>query len=459
MRRTYLTQAFTLLKQNRLFSMLYIVGTGLAIAMTVIVAVVYYVKLAPIYPEENRKNTLYLTHVSFKSEQESRIYQSALSYRALQEWIYPLKNVVAVSARFSNAMDYYVQPADRSGDFRPALKLVDPAFFRIYALQFLEGHPFTEADLASGIHTAVISDDLARRLFGATEGVVGRSFSMDYVNYHVCGVVRGASFLTRQSYAQVYVPYSIESNYKDPVVSSFPYCGLFNVTFLVKDNAQAKALRAEIKDLTRRVNAQYKGQWQMELWEQPTSHALSVFKEYPADTSFSSWKVAGRMMLWILVLLVVPSLNLNGLIASRMESRLPEMGVRKSFGASRSALLSQVMWENFFLTLVGGLLGLLVAWIMLYVGRGWIFMLFDSWPMDIPEGANLYVSGEMLFAPVVFLIAFLLCLVLNLLSALWPAWMSLRKPIVYSLYEKDNPKKLSGYVEIDYKKSLEPSPS
>lgn len=436
MRRTYLTQAFTLLKQNRLFSMLYIVGTGLAIAMTVIVAVVYYVKLAPIYPEENRKNTLYLTHVSFKSEQESRTYQSALSYRALQEWIYPLKNVVAVSARFSNAMDYYVQPADRSGDFRPALKLVDPAFFRIYALQFLEGHPFTEADLASGIHTAVISDDLARRLFGATEGVVGRSFSMDYVNYHICGVVRGASFLTRQSYAQVYVPYSIESNYKDPVVSSFPYCGLFNVTFLVKDNAQAKALRAEIKDLTRRVNAQYKGQWQMELWEQPTSHALSVFKEYPADTSFSSWKVVGRMILWVLVLLVVPSLNLNGLIASRMESRLPEMGVRKSFGASRSALLSQVMWENFFLTLVGGLLGLLVAWIMLYVGREWIFILFDSWPMDIPEGANLYVSGEMLFAPVVFLIAFLLCLVLNLLSALWPAWMSLRKPIVYSLYEK-----------------------
>ena len=69
MRRSYLTQAFTLLKQNRLFSMLYIAGTGLAIAMTVVVAVVYYVKLAPIYPERNRDNTLYLTYVSFKSEQ------------------------------------------------------------------------------------------------------------------------------------------------------------------------------------------------------------------------------------------------------------------------------------------------------------------------------------------------------------------------------------------------------
>lgn len=128
MRRTYLTQAFTLLKQNRLFSMLYIAGTGLAIAMTVVVAVVYYVKLAPIYPERNRDNTLYLTYVSFKSEQKAMTYQSALSYRALQEWIYPLKNVVEVSARFGNATDYYVQPADRSGDFRPVQKLVDPAF-------------------------------------------------------------------------------------------------------------------------------------------------------------------------------------------------------------------------------------------------------------------------------------------------------------------------------------------
>ena len=42
--------------------MLYIVGTGLAIAMTMIMAVVYYVKIAPVYPEANRMNTLYLSN-------------------------------------------------------------------------------------------------------------------------------------------------------------------------------------------------------------------------------------------------------------------------------------------------------------------------------------------------------------------------------------------------------------
>jgi putative ABC transport system permease protein len=174
----------------------------------------------------------------------------------------------------------------------------------------------------------------------------------------------------------------------------------------------------------------------MELWKQPTSHWLSVFQSYPSDASFNPWKTVAYLVVVVLVLLLVPALNLSGLIASRMESRLAEMGVRKSFGAGRRVLLSQVMWENFFLTLAGGLLGLILAWTTVYLSREWIFTLLNDWMVEAPQDANVYVSGEMLFAPAVFVIAFLLCLALNLLSALLPAWMSLRKPIVYSLYEK-----------------------
>ena len=338
---------------------------------------------------------------------------AGLSYRALQEWIYTLKNVVAVSAHLGSGMSGagYIQPADRSGDFRPALKLVDPAFFRIYPLRFVDGNPFTDSDLESGIRTAVISDDLARRLFGSTDEVVGRSFTLDYIDYRVCGVVHGASYLTNESYAQVYLPYSVIPNYKKPLTERFPYCGQYNITFLVKDDTQADALRTEIKELTRRVNLEYKDFWSIDLWEQPTSHFISVFQEIPSDVRFSFWKSAGYLIVVVLVLLLVP-------------------------GANKGALLSQVMWENLFLTVAGGIIGLIVAWTTVYLGREWIFTLLSDWPTATPEGANLYVSGEMLFAPAVFGIAFLLCLLLNLLSALLPAWMSLRKPIVYSLYEK-----------------------
>ena len=434
--KLYLKQAWALLRQNPLFSGLYIAGTGLAIAMTMIVAMIYYVKLAPVYPEVNRGRTLYLTYTSFKSDRSE--WQSALSHSALQDWALHLENAEAISAQYSSwqfTRNAYIQPEDRSGDFHPQVKLTDPAFFRIYAFRFLEGNPFTESDLQSGIRTAVITDDLARRLFGTTEGVVGRSFSLSYIRYRVCGVVRGGSYLTPQSYAQVYLPYSVDGKYRETQTAMFPYLGSFSLTFLVKDDAQARALQAEVKDVTRRLNLEHEGQWKMNLWEQPTTHALSVFQEYPAQ-EFNFWAKVRYFGLMLLVLLLVPALNLSGMIASRMESRLAEMGVRKSFGAGRGKLLGQVMWENLLLTLLGGVLGLVVAWLALYAGREWLFFLLDDYAEAIPEGANAYVSGEMLFAPVVFGCAFVLCVVLNMLSALLPAWMSLRKPIVYSLYER-----------------------
>ena len=241
---------------------------------------------------------------------------------------------------------------------------------------------------------------MARRLFGTTEEVVGRSFSLNYIDYRVCGVVRSASYLTSKSYAQLYVPYTVSPDYSSPKYN-LPYLGAFNATFLVKDGKQGDALRAEIKEICRKENLMHPDEWQVDFWEQPTSHLLSVFKTY-AGMEFDLWATVRHFLLVLLVLLLVPALNLSGMISSRMEGRLAEMGVRKSFGAGRKILLSQVMWENLLLTAQGGALGLLLAWLALYTGREWIFTVLDSWPGMVPEGVDVRVSGEMLFAPLDF---------------------------------------------------------
>ena len=433
--KTYIKQAWVLLRQNRLFSTLYIVGTGLAIGMTMIMAVIYYVKLAPVYPEVNRFRTYSLSSASFGTERNT--YQAGLSYRALQDWALGVKNAEVASVEYQAdfAENCYIQPADRTGDFHPVTRLTDPACFRIYAFRFLEGKPFTESDLASGLHVAVITDDLSRRLFGTVEQVVGRTFSLNFMTFRVAGVVRSGSYLTRDSYAQLYLPYTVVPGYREPLAPQFPYVGNFRVTYLVKDAAQGKALWEEIHDIQRRINLEHKDEWKMDIWQQPTPHSRKVFQRY-MNEKFNVWTIVRQLGLMVLVLLLVPALNLSGMIASRMESRLPEMGVRKSFGAGRRTLLGQVMWENLVLTLLGGVLGLFFAWLMLYAGRTWVFTLLDDYASLIPAGAQAYVSGEMLFAPAVFLCALLVCILLNLLSALVPAWLSLRKPIVYSLYER-----------------------
>ena len=440
----YLKQAWELLRQNRLFSTIYIVGTGLAIAMTMVVSVVYYVKLAPVYPEVNRGRTFYLTSAQFEQRAGGSNGQTGMSswsygysYRALQEWFYPLRHAEAVSASsYSGLGRTFVQMADGSGDISVNVRLTDPAFFRVYAFRFTEGSAFTEADLQSGIPVAVLTSDLARRIFGTADGVVGRSFRLNFHEYRVKGVVRAASQLTPQSFADLYLPYSIAPAYREASYPEVPYCGPYHLTLVARDTpGAADSLQAEVRDIFRRYNLEHEAEnLKLLTGEQPLSHTSRTLMS-AAGSQGDKWQTIRHFFIVLLVLLLVPALNLSGLIASRMESRLPEMGVRKTFGAGRSVLLHQVMWENLLLTLMGGCLGLVLAWTCLYLGRGWVFMLLDSYARTV-DTATTYVSGEMLFAPLVFLMALLLCLVLNLLSALLPAWLSLRQPIVRSLFEK-----------------------
>ena len=57
MYKQYFKQAWNLMKQNRFFSTVYIIGTGLAISMVMVMAVVYHIRTANIAPEVNRDRT------------------------------------------------------------------------------------------------------------------------------------------------------------------------------------------------------------------------------------------------------------------------------------------------------------------------------------------------------------------------------------------------------------------
>jgi putative ABC transport system permease protein len=86
------------------------------------------------------------------------------------------------------------------------------------------------------------------------------------------------------------------------------------------------------------------------------------------------------------------------------------------------------------LTLMGGFVGLCLAWTALYGWRDWVFYILS-------DNRSLYaatpiIRGEMLFGPLIFLVALLVCMALNVLAATMPAWWSLKKPIVESMMLK-----------------------
>ena len=81
----YFRQALAMMREEKLFSGIYIVGTALAIAFTMVMAVVYYIKLAPVYPEANRARTIYFEGLRIEAENEG-MGQTGFSTKAFEEW-------------------------------------------------------------------------------------------------------------------------------------------------------------------------------------------------------------------------------------------------------------------------------------------------------------------------------------------------------------------------------------
>ena len=98
------------------------------------------------------------------------------------------------------------------------------------------------------------------------------------------------------------------------------------------------------------------------------------------------------------------------------------MGIRKAFGATYGDLVRQVLYENGVITLVGGVIGLLLSFLLLPLCRSFLL-----------EKADTVLQSDMLFKPGLFLVALLFCLLLNLLSAGIPALRIARQQIAASL--------------------------
>ena len=115
-----------------------------------------------------------------------------------------------------------------------------------------------------------------------------------------------------------------------------------------------------------------------------------------------------------------------------MQQRISELGVRKAFGATRNTLIRQILNENLVLTSLGGILGLIFSYLAVYAMRTWLF----TNSQNIGTAGDFSLSMEALFSPMVFVLAFVFCLVINILSAGLPAWITARRTIVDSLIDK-----------------------
>lgn len=432
--KSSLRQLWVESRANPTFTSLYIGGVAFAVGFTMVFAIIYYVHLAPIYPEYNRATTAYISNITIKNEKNNSMGMGSIGLPFYHQFIKDSENIE--SATLTNEFASMIQPPDNSGNFKALGSTADPEFFNIYPYEFIAGRPFNQAETDAALKVAVIDSSLANRLFGGAEQAINKEISATFKKYRVIGVVRDSNPIAFMSYANIFLPYTVFTTPGDDLLNGEPfrYLGNYSIPLKFKDKAQSEKFRAELEDKVSRVNAADTAGWVIDIRSAPISHSLRVLAHSGNGDDLSIWALIRPLLLILAVLLVIPAINISGMISGQMDRRLAEIGIRRSFGATRNQLTGQVMFENFVLTLVGGFIGLVIAWVLVLTCRTLLLqLLIPSWEC---KDAPVEVSAEMIFAPIIFIATVVVCLILNMLSAYIPVRLSLHRPIISSINSK-----------------------
>ena len=427
MLKQYIQQAWSQLRQQPVISAVNVTGTALSIFLIMLVVMVQQVQVEPFQPESNRNRFLHVRCGSITNEKwgEGNSSNGPISVRTGRELYKSLETPEAVTlytiGTASTPVGLPNQPATAVD-----VKETDDDFWRVFDFAFMDGKPYDRATFDAGQPVAVVTESVARMLFGTATGVSGREFLLAHAPYRVSSVVRDVSTLATTAYAQVWIPYTstnqVNNTWNEDLM------GMMSCTILAKSRADFPAIREECD---RRLEAYnqvigengYKFFSRNRPYDQE-KNAIAYAANYEPDLKAER---RSRLVIY-LILLIVPAINLSSMTQSRLRQRVSEIGVRRAFGCTRGEIAGQILAENFIVTLLAGVLGFLLSLLFAYVGNEILFSQEYSMTLNPPT-----VDASILIHLSTFLWALLFCFVLNLLSAGIPAWRASRMNIVESI--------------------------
>lgn len=396
-----------------------VIGTAMAILLVMVVMMMRQIQVEPIYPESKRDLMLYDYGVCMESE--GSMGSSFMSIEMIDRIYSGLKNAETVSI-VSPVTETLDISADGGVPFLADVRQVDENVWRVYDYTFINGSAYTKGDVDGGKKVAVITESLARKLFGTVD-VAGHTILLKQYPYRVAGVVKDISSLMGWSYAQCWIPIDKTANNMVMNRAVDKYFGRYSVISVAKTPEDVDALRMEIRSRNATLNNELKQSgWERKdtgyPYKQEYLYALRGTNNTP---DIKSENMMRRLLLAIILL--VPAINLSSMTQSRLRQRRHEIGVRRAFGATRKSVMLSILRENLVVTFVGGLIGLTLAVVFSWMFTSLFYDPIFSWNGYMQEVS---VNASMMFRWSTFGWTLLFCFILNLLSAGVPAWRASR---------------------------------
>jgi len=404
--KSYLKLAWKVLLRRKFFTFISLFGIAFTlVVLTLVTALVDHV-VAGYPPETNHARTVGIYYAQVSGEHRQR--NGLAGYALLDKHARNLPNVerMAMASMQSGAYSYLNGQRVKS-----YIKRTDGTFWQILDFQFLEGGPYSNADVADHRMVAVINESTRQRFFGG-QAALGRTIDADGQRFTVVGVVPDVPILRIVPFSDIWVPHTTAKS--DSYTRE--YVGDFMGILLLQDPSKVALTRDELWSRLRTVKP---GDGFTTLEATPETLFDTVGRMFTGDGTGSGTGYGRRLLivLWVAasLFMLLPAVNLINLNTSRIMERASEIGVRKAFGASSRTLVGQFVVENLVLTLVGAAIGFLGAALLLQVINA----------SGMIQYAQLQLNYRIFGWGVLLAVAF------GLLSGVYPAWrMSRLHPVM-----------------------------
>lgn len=401
-------QIIALIRQNSFFSVVSIIGTAVSITFVMVIYMVYDIQTANIAPESHRDRMVYSSYgYSYRQSDHSNA-NTGMSYRAVNAIFKDIQGAELVAYSGPIYTSYCGSSPEKG--MRRTVRKVDLNYWQVYEVPLVAGRLFSIEEFDACRDIVVIAERLAREAYGSADAAIGKNYFVNFSPKRIVGVTRDISSLFTFAYGEVWMPYSKQSN----GLGSEELRGSFEAIVLSKPGVGREEVKKQIERSLAHFNKTLT-EYKLELPDLSTYTERQFFRNETISPAIT-------FIIMGLILLIVPAINVSGLISSQMSRRMGELAVRKAYGASRFTLMMQLLRENLILAIAGALLGFILSCLFLWLGKDW--MLGDGAP-----GANFDVSIWLFLRPTVFLAVLVICLLFNLLSVFIPAWHATRRAI------------------------------
>lgn len=443
--KNYLKLAWRVLGRRKFFTFISLFGISFTLATLMLFVSLIQSEFSKKAPMKNSDDLAYISHITIEKQYydtipqiDSAIIDGVMTFDTTYQ--YKESGKSSSSSDFSEQLlvNYFADIPSAEHWTRIATETFDlyinntklevdaiyttEAYWDIFNFDFIEGRPFDNADVLQDRSVVVVTEEFAKDYFGETVGIVDREIVLNSSSLRIIGMVETPTVSKAMGHSvsqDIFMPVSQMEGY----VEKFYFGGFYGV-FLKKSAVSIDQLKKDLVNVTGRIPADHPDNPydQSVIKFKPTTLKEKVADQlyYQADPAKSLrvlwFIVTGLLLLYILM----PLLNLVNLNVSRILERSSEIGVRRSFGASRSTILFQFVFENVILTLIGGV----------------IAFIFSSIAIVMINQSKALGNTILQFNVSFFLSCFLICILFGILSGLIPAYRMSKFKIIDALKQK-----------------------